>query len=183
MSRMYVEELFPDWLGQYDRMIRWYKKFEEIDQGKEVERERQDFFHDHDIVYAFFQNCFHLKDWIINDPDVTLPKSDVVDYTYKTDCLKLCSDIANGTKHLRLDKTRSGISPTIGPLNITLTELPNRNVRYAIKYSIGTTSGYFDAFEIATQSIQKWKDFIVKFVIPATKRPTSKEAYNQRGLV
>ena len=170
---MFVEQLFPNWSGQYDRMMRWYERFKEIDQGKKDYT--PDFFHDHDIVYAFFQNCYHLKDWIINDPSVTLPRNNVEDYIDKNDCLKICSDIANGTKHLKLDKSRSGINPTIDPLRITTAFLPTGKIQdYKIKYSIGTTSGYFDAFEIATQCVHKWKEFIDKYLTPATKNPSSR---------
>jgi hypothetical protein len=62
-----------------------------------------------DFVWAFFQNCWHLRDWIHNDP--SLPKNlraNVMEEWKREPCLLVCSDLANGTKHLALDRPRDG---------------------------------------------------------------------------
>ena len=48
---------------QFNRVKRWHKKFEEISKGKAHNQESNYY---KDVMYAFFQNCFHLKDWVIN---------------------------------------------------------------------------------------------------------------------
>ena len=52
---------------QYDRTKRWYDRLTAIDQGR-----AHDMASDHyvDEIYAFFLNCYHLKDWIKNDGNV-----------------------------------------------------------------------------------------------------------------
>lgn len=178
---MYVEKLFPNWRGQYDRMMRWYERFEEI--NREKKEKKPDFFKDHDTVYAFFQNCYHLKDYIINDPSVSLPKDDVENYIQRISCLKLCSDIANGTKHLKLTKSKSGLSPIIDPLSVTCELTPKGKIKsYKIKYSIETEVGYFDAFETATECVQRWKEFIDDCVKPTTQKPSLSAKKTYTGL-
>lgn len=60
-----------------------------------------------DDFYAFFTCCFHLKDWLKHDH--ALPESlraDVEPYVEATFWLKLCADLANGSKHLTLASSR-----------------------------------------------------------------------------
>jgi hypothetical protein len=51
-------------------------------------------------TYAFFLNCFHLKDWLESDPTFAKAK-EVEQYVSTTPSLKMCADIANAAKHLR----------------------------------------------------------------------------------
>ncbi len=50
---------------QLHRVKRYLQRFEEIGSGKAHNQSTPDY---DDDVYAFFQNCYHLKDWIKNDP-------------------------------------------------------------------------------------------------------------------
>lgn len=78
--------------NQYQRMIRFYKRaINSTDSIDEL-----------DFLTAFFQNCFHLKDWlIIYDVDAEI-KTKVNNLINSNDELKMCRDICNGMKHLRL---------------------------------------------------------------------------------
>jgi hypothetical protein len=56
-----------------------------------------------DYLYALFQNCWHLKDWILSDSDAPQGLKGAVervDAERKIDALMLCADVANGSKHL-----------------------------------------------------------------------------------
>lgn len=60
-----------------------------------------------DMVWAFFQNCYHMRDWVCNDP--LLEKSQVTSILAKASRslpLQRCGDLCNGTKHLREKPTR-----------------------------------------------------------------------------
>jgi len=88
----------PTWREQHDRMKRWRTRLRE---GTGVEDQRLDDF------YAFFTACFHLKDWL--KCDTSLPehvRADVETYISATFWLKLCADLANGSKHLELSTAR-----------------------------------------------------------------------------
>lgn len=68
-----------------------------------------------DMVWAFFQNCYHLRDWIKQDPLMTEAQKKAVFAKVKcSTALQRCGDLCNGTKHLVPKKTRhSHISITI----------------------------------------------------------------------
>jgi hypothetical protein len=54
-----------------------------------------------DMVWAFFQNCWHLKDWVQHDPLVpALTKTAVIDLAHRSAVLRVCQELCNGTKHL-----------------------------------------------------------------------------------
>lgn len=60
-----------------------------------------------DMMWAFFQNCYHLRDWICRDP--LLEKSQVNSILAKANMslpLQRCGDLCNGTKHLCEKPTR-----------------------------------------------------------------------------
>ena len=46
---------------QYDRMMRWYARMKATDSGREHAVASDNYV---DEIYAFFLNCYHLKDWI-----------------------------------------------------------------------------------------------------------------------
>jgi hypothetical protein len=147
----------PKYQEQFERMKRSYERFKEINQGKEHNQHSE---YCHDDMYSFFLNCYHLKDWIKNDESIELPKGTVEDFINKHDCMRLCADICNGIKHLNRENDRSGKDPKFGGRHITF------NVSESIikiKFSILTKDGTIDAFELATECIQKWEKFILTF--------------------
>jgi hypothetical protein len=91
---------FEGWNGQYKRMIRFHDRAKQSLQGND-ENEIYDF------IYAFFQNCYHLRDWVVSGGVAT---KDEMKYLFDNNTeLKLCRDICNATKHLQYDK------PSIDP--------------------------------------------------------------------
>jgi hypothetical protein len=61
-----------------------------------------------DMMWAFFQNCWHLKDWVKNDPLASDAQKDaVIDRAHASVLLGICGDLCNGTKHLGLAGKRS----------------------------------------------------------------------------
>jgi len=56
------------WFEQFRRVKRWYTRFKSIDEGRPDTLTLDGYL---DEVYAFFQNCYHLKDWIKNDASVS----------------------------------------------------------------------------------------------------------------
>lgn len=81
------------WKEQWDRVHRWYARI------KVQDRCRQEY---EDDLWAFFQNCWHMKDWLINDPILGLNKKTVTKEAHALIPLTICADLANGSKHLKL---------------------------------------------------------------------------------
>ena len=126
---------------QFERMKRWYERFKRIDEGASHEK-NIDYIHDE--VYAFFLNCYHLKDWIKQDSSVPRSASSSVEY-FITDSrsLSICADVCNSVKRLALTQINQGTKPIL-----------------AVKYSIETVTGLRDAFEIAGNCVREWEHFI-----------------------
>lgn len=144
------------YLKQFKRVKRWYQRFVIINQGRQ-----HDFPSDYyqDEVYAFFLNCYHLKDWIKNDKSVGAAAAKVEEFINNNKELSVCADICNGIKHLRLTSTRSGQDPRWGPQKFNV-QLGGPETTISVKYSIDTSSGPVDAFELATRCLQAWENFI-----------------------
>lgn len=66
-----------------------------------------------DALFHFFQDAYHLKDWLVNDETVALPRRDVESaITELSRELAICADLCNGTKHRILRRTRTGDEAT-----------------------------------------------------------------------
>ena len=87
----------PGWREQYDRMKRWHAR---IENATVADAEHLD------NVHAFFINCFHFKDWLKADltVDVALRKA-AEDLVNTNVFLALCANLANGSKHMVLDRS------------------------------------------------------------------------------
>ena len=87
------------WIVQWHRVIRWHRRV--LDLRKSGESVGLDV-NDLDLVIAFFQNCYHLRDWLCAcRPDLTA----TVDAFYRGSFeMAACRDICNGFKHKLLTK-------------------------------------------------------------------------------
>ena len=94
---------------QSERVKRWHEKFRQIDEGTSHDFAPSTEYY-HDQVFAFFLNCYHLKDWIKNDESLPKNARDTVEgFVEKTKYLFVCRDICNSIKHLVLkNPPRSG---------------------------------------------------------------------------
>jgi hypothetical protein len=145
------------YMEQLDRLERCYQRLAEIDQGRRHDMGCENY---RDEVYSFFLNCYHLKDWLINDSGFPGSSPKVETYINANQELQLCADICNAHKHLRLDNPRSSENPRVGGQKIDLS-LGAREPVIKIKYTIDTASGPRDAFELATRCLKLWRDFII----------------------
>ena len=117
-----------------------------------------------DTVLSFFQNCYHLKDWLINDASGTFRKDAVENFVNVSRELRLCADLCNGSKHLKLTKPpRSNENPRLGAQSVTVDLGAERNM---YSFAVDTTSGQIDALVLARQCCGLWRGFI-KSVVPA----------------
>jgi len=62
----------------------------------------------YELSILCFQAIWSLKDWVLNDPSFgAIDPKKLKDEIHNSDVLKVCADIANGTKHFRLDKPKT----------------------------------------------------------------------------
>jgi len=100
-----------------------------------------------------------LKDWIKNDESVGTAAEKVEEFVSGNRELSLCADICNAIKHLTLTSTRSGQDPRFGK-RIFHAGVGGPETTISVEYSIDTSSGPVDAFELATNCLQAWENFI-----------------------
>jgi hypothetical protein len=97
--------LGTDWKDQWQRVQRWHQQVSAIGAGEfpfnDVESYRP---WAGDVIYAFFMNCFHLKDWLVGSGAAT---EDAVNaFIDASEAMRWCRDICHGMKHFRLDRSR-----------------------------------------------------------------------------
>ncbi len=140
---------------QLERVHRWYDRIKRINDGMEHDKPSECY---QDEIYAFYLNCYHLKDWIINCD--AAPNERVEEFINSSTDLKLCADICNGLKHLKLDRQpRSDQRPEFGPRRYEL-NIGSGPITIAVKFSLDIKSGSIDAFELATKCLESWGSFV-----------------------
>jgi hypothetical protein len=152
---------------QLQRARRFLRRLENstVNPALELPPERQAEYED--MLYAFFQNCWHLKDWIKNDPSAPTPLVNFVsDTSSLPESLRLCADIANASKHLRLDRARCG--GTVRPqIKVELTEsfiTRETSSRVIYQYKIEDDTGRSDdALAVARAAMQEWEALITRY--------------------
>jgi hypothetical protein len=93
------------WQDQFERLKRYLCRIRIRD------RDRAEY---EDDLLSFFQNCWHLKDWIWNDDSLTLDvRTEVRDAAHRHKALRVCRDIAIRSKHLELTKPSVGTGADI----------------------------------------------------------------------
>lgn len=151
-TKKYVEQLV--------RIKRLLARFEALGRGVEHTQASPNY---DDDVYSFFQNCYHLKDWIKNDPYCAAwPNVEVLINSNQD--LQLCADLCNAQKHLSLTSSRSGQNPQFdgGLTKLDITEGGGpTTVRIAVSYNVTTTgAGTIDALTLARRCVGAWESFV-----------------------
>ena len=148
-------------IDHFKRLQRWYDRFEKIYTG---ERYGEQFDYYFDEILVFFIFCHHLKDWIIKD--TSIESREVEKLINDNECLQFCADIANGTKHLEIDRSRSRQNSSIKSYVILdeSTILPDGTFPLVgLRFNLLLEDGRsIDAFEIASMSLKIWIDFLIK---------------------
>ena len=159
------------WTEQWARLQRWFERFRKTNSGR-THVESSD--HLQDEVYAFFQNCYHLKDWLTEDASSSGKVEDVEDLISNSQYLNLCADLCNGSKHLRLKRPRGsadtriarrdfqiGLTDSIGPIagaDAAPGDDPPSTI--AAQYEVTAGGKTYDAFTIAGACMAEWQSYL-----------------------
>lgn len=113
-----------------------------------------------DMMWAFIQNCWHLKDWIINDDSAPKALRDrVMPGVRKSKCLQVCADLTNRSKHFKLEQKpwrdanmRADIRADIGGLR------PGESqYRY---YAVDDRGETYELLDLARSALEEWEGII-----------------------
>jgi hypothetical protein len=86
------------WPGQLERLRRWHERLQELRAQRAVQLTAADL----DLVFAFFQTAYHLRDWILDDGAAS--KEELAELMRDSLALKVCRDLCIGSKHLTIKK-------------------------------------------------------------------------------
>lgn len=174
------------WKAQFDRMLRSLSKVERRDADPALQL---------DDLCHFFQDCWHLKDWIKNDDTLSQATRDaIVKEAENTESLNFCAELAIESKHLvlrhprkeykgstlwRFDGTqeesdRSSLTIAKRPANYKLPtndctsgEVVLRTSSFVIAHRHGTLPPG-DIVAFARKAVQDWKDLLNKHALDSS---------------
>jgi hypothetical protein len=111
-----------------------------------------------DDVWAFFQNCWHLKDWVKHDTELSrAARKRDVRRAEKSVKLGVCHDIANGTKHMELARPQAGASHA--NRNYFLVVGGQNYIDCQIKFGDGARRS---AREVAHECLEEWERILTE---------------------
>ena len=155
------------YVEQYQRVKRWYNRLVVIYEGIE-HKVNSEYYQDE--MYAFFQNCYHLKDWLKNDPKIWWVLGNALEGFVSGDkspqCMRICGDLCNGSKHMvitrkpKIDKNTSVKSRDYG------LQLGGEVAIVSVKYNIECQGKTYDALSLAQCCMKEWDKFMDEYDIP-----------------
>lgn len=111
-----------------------------------------------DNLLAFFQNCWHIKDWIRNDETLNKDLRDRIWEEVKgTKFILVAADLANGSKHLRNDPKREWTGAGQAPSQVRRNADGTWTFEPYVLLDEGT---YVPALEVAEQAMREWQEIL-----------------------
>jgi hypothetical protein len=141
------------WREQYDRMMRVYER---------LQKPYHSAIEYYDDLHHFFQDCWHLKDWIKNDPSAGIGRA--IENEVKCRTFDVVADLANAAKHLvRHQRTRVGAYGTSTDVTATLAPKQPIHVVYTITLADGSQ---IEAQDLIRSAVAEWQAILVKIGLP-----------------
>jgi len=133
------------WVEQWARVDRWLNKLEAAYGANTQADEMMDLF------YAFFQNLFSMRDWLLRSPGMDRSKVEVLFSSHK---LRLCRDIVNGSKHCVINKA------SVDPRVLTVREY-DPYVRSEV-FRVIANGHKTDLYGLAMTSLAEVQGFVIR---------------------
>ena len=160
-STLNPDELVPkseQWRNQWNRALRWHARVQRIE---EKSKKHELDIGDMDVVLAFFQNCYHVRDWIAGcKPEFKNKLADLFRNHFE---MGACRDVCNGFKHKALT------NPTHDKdFNLyceydyfeVISGSGNSPVKYSAVFADGSDVKKFELFTLAATCVALWRRFL-----------------------
>ena len=152
-------------LEQFERAKRYLARMENIYSGIFSVSVHNTEAYDDDVI-SFFIHCYHVRDWVIHLNKIGVTARQVDSYIDSHQALRICADLANGSKHCKLTRSlRSGHQPHIaGKARHTTTWLTDNSGGEVMKckYTVLSSALSVDALELARECIQIWELYMLE---------------------
>jgi hypothetical protein len=106
-----------------------------------------------DALMHAYQDAYHLKDWIRNDPSITT--SNVEQFINSDVHLKICADLCNGSKHFQLDERARTGDPTTAVAAQHVKVLVGRNSHW-YSWTVSSNGVDYEANDLLAGVVQSW---------------------------
>jgi hypothetical protein len=148
-----VVPLADSWFMQYARMHRSFARMKsEFSSMEEYE----------DAVYHFFQDAWHLKDWLKNDPKISAAvKSRIEGDLGAQPSLCAAADIANGSKHVELSNSRVAAKISGRRVKLYIGEICR--VKHERRIEIGSSGSSITADNLAKNVVKEWNVLLKRY--------------------
>lgn len=136
------------WIDQLKRMERYKERVYKANNEEESL----------DFLYAFFQNCYHLREWIPTFEKIedNLWQEIWKSFLSKNECMRLCRDICNITKHLSIHNPS-----TTSDIIITRKFLDDgTEFGKFLGWNLSVRNKNYDLFNLMEDCSEAWKIFI-----------------------
>jgi len=157
----------PSWREQYKRVKRWRPRLSEPRRHEESEEEHE--LRLGDDVRAFFIECYHLVDWLVNDPAVRLPRKEGDRLVHESNWLRRCKDVCDGSKHMIVKKGRVtlvGGEPIEDEASDVILDEAGEAILNERMTEVGTVEGTWEAREMADACISEWQRILRRIGLP-----------------
>lgn len=150
-------------MEQLERTKRYLTRLEDIYAGVFSSSGHNKEAYDDDVV-SFFIHCYHIRDWIAHLNNIGITAKDIDAYIDNHRSLKICADLANGSKHCKLTRSlRTERQPHIsGKERHTSTWFTGEGGGEVIKckYTILSNDELLDALQLAKECVQLWEEYM-----------------------
>ena len=158
---------YLEWRTQFDRTRRWYARLKKIEHEIKKTGLTQD---SEDYIYAFFQNCWHLREWLSKSKVVEKNKIEQLVASHEE--LRLCRDICNGTKHMSI--TRPSVDSgfyTFREYDWLDQQVHSQGPRSNQKFMVRAAGRKHNMFALAHRCMKIWDDFVDRHVSQPKREP------------
>lgn len=113
-----------------------------------------------ELFNSFFIKCYHLGDWLYEEPNAPLKQKPVRDFMEQDGDLVLCAAIANTEKH----RTRRGKDPVTAVIDKI--KYTANGISAIVSWSNSTSSGTEDSLDLAHRCMASWTKFLASNNLP-----------------
>lgn len=113
-----------------------------------------------DETEEFFNQCHHLKDWLIKDDTNTLTKNEVENFVNNNKSLCLAADICNSFKHAGLSKNPRSGKVLAGANNHINLQLKDGQFVATASREFNINGDRCDALSLATECLEAWDKYL-----------------------
>lgn len=111
-----------------------------------------------DTALSFFESVHHLKDWLANDPSSGIGEATVESLIRRNSVLRICADLANGSKHLVLTRSRTGDTSTAIARNDVTIDLGAGTAAH--RFYVQSGKKEYDVRDLAEEAVAIWTKFL-----------------------